>query len=148
MSLRIADILMVEDNAADVCLTKEAFREHGSAHILHVVNDGVEALEFLHGEGRFAQAPTPDIVLLDLNLPRKNGHEVLAVIKSDPLLRKIPVIVLTTSKAERDIVLSYDLHANCHIVKPLDVSDYIGVVQCVERFWLSLISLAPRASRG
>jgi len=146
--LTVADILIVEDNPADARLAKEAFLEQGSGHILHHVKDGVEAMEFLRGEGRFATSPTPDIVLLDLNLPRKNGHEVLAEIKSDPNLLRTPVIVLTTSKAERDIMRSYDLHANCYIIKPLDVDEYINVVRSVERFWLCNIALAPKRRKA
>ena len=116
---QLAEILMIEDSLADVLITREAFEQARLANALHVVEDGVQAMKFLRREENFASSPRPDLILLDLNLPRKNGHEVLAEIKADPELRSIPVIVLTTSQAEQDILEAYDQHANCYIVKPV-----------------------------
>jgi len=135
------DILLVEDNPGDVRLTREALKEGKVLNTLYVAEDGVFALEFLRKEGRFADMPRPDIIFLDLNLPRKDGREVLAEIKSDPTLRSIPVVILTTSKAEEDIVRTYDLHANCYITKPVDLEQFITVVQSVEEFWFSIVRL-------
>jgi CheY-like chemotaxis protein len=112
---------------------------------LHWAKDGVEALEFLRREGKYAKAPRPDIILLDLNLPKKDGREVLAVIKSDDRLKQIPVVVLTTSKAEEDVLRSYELHANCYVTKPVDLEKFIVVVQSIDRFWLSVVTLPPTA---
>ena len=137
------DILLVEDNPADVRLTQEAFRDGKIRNNLLAVKDGVEALEFLRRRGRYADAVRPDLILLDLNLPRKNGREVLAEIKSDPALRRIPVVVLTTSRAEMDIVKSYNLHANCYIVKPVDLDQFVGVVKSIDNFWLTAVTLPP-----
>jgi two-component system, chemotaxis family, response regulator Rcp1 len=137
------DILLVEDNPGDVKLTIEALKEAKVLNHLHVVVDGVEAMAFLRREDRFADRPRPDIIFLDLNLPRKSGREVLAEIKSDPSLRRIPVVVLTTSQAEQDILSSYDLHANCFITKPVDLEQFFEVVRTVEGFWLSVVKL-PR----
>lgn len=140
-----AQILLVEDNPGDVRLTKEAF-EHGRIeNDLHVVTDGVDALEFLHQRGGYDDAPRPDLVLLDLNLPRKNGDEVLEELKADPDLRSIPVIVLTSSKAEEDIARSYDLHANAYLTKPVDPEEFIDTVRAFEEFWLSLVRLPTEA---
>ena len=137
------EILLVEDNPGDMRLTKEALKEGKVYSNLHWVKDGVEALEFLRREGRFAGAPRPDIILLDLNLPRKDGRDVLAVIKNDELLRNIPVVVLTTSKAEEDVLKSYALHANCYVTKPVDLEKFIVVVQSIDRFWLTVVTLPP-----
>jgi len=137
------EILLIEDNAADVRLTKEALREGKVRNRLHVASDGVEALAFLRRSDRFAAAPRPDMILLDLNLPRKDGREVLAEIKADPDLRRIPIVVLTTSQAERDILQSYDLHANCYITKPVDVDAFFAVVRSIDSFWLAIVRL-PR----
>lgn len=139
------DILLVEDNPADVRLTQEAFRDGKIRNNLMAVKDGVEALEFLRRRGRYADAVRPDLILLDLNLPRKDGREVLAEIKSDPALRRIPVVVLTTSRAEMDIVKSYNLHANCYIVKPVDLDQFVGVVKSIDNFWLTAVTLPPEA---
>jgi len=139
--VRPIEILLVEDNPGDVRLTVEALREAKVCNHLAVAADGVEALEFLHRHGRHTLAPRPDLILLDLNLPRKDGREVLADIKSDPALRHIPVVVLTTSHAERDILQAYDLHANCYIVKPMDFRGLTDVVRSVEEFWLSVVKL-------
>jgi CheY-like chemotaxis protein len=110
---------------------------------VHVAKDGVEGIEFLHRQGQFADAPRPDIILLDLNLPRKDGREVLAEIKADPELRRIPVVILTTSTAEQDVLKTYNLHANCYITKPVDLDQFIAVVQSIETFWFSIVKLAP-----
>ena len=136
-------ILLVEDNPGDVRLTQEALREGKVHNELSVVGDGVDALAFLRREGGFADAPKPDLILLDLNLPRKDGREVLEELKADPDLRRIPVVVLTTSKAEEDVIRSYDLHANCYITKPVDLDQFIHVVQSIEDFWLTIVKLPP-----
>ena len=135
------DILLIEDNPADVRLTREAFHEGKILNTLVVAKDGVEAMEFLHRRGKYAGAARPDLILLDLNLPRKDGREVLAEIKSDPALMRIPVVVLTTSRAERDIVKSYNLHANCYIVKPVDLDQFIDVIKSIDNFWLTAVTL-------
>jgi len=140
-NLKPIDILLVEDNLGDVRLTMEALKEGKVLNKLHVAADGIEALEFLRKQGKFANAIRPDIILLDLNLPKKDGREVLAEIKNDPNLRRIPVVVLTTSKAEEDIVKSYDLHANCFITKPVDLDQFIFVVQSIEDFWFEIVKL-------
>jgi len=139
---RPVEILLVEDNPGDVRLTQEALREGKLNNRIHVAVDGVEAMEFLRREGRFHDVPRPDLVLLDLNMPRKDGREVLAEIKSDPDLRRIPVVILTTSSAETDILKSYDLHANCYISKPVDIDQFITVIQSIEDFWFSVVRLA------
>ena len=141
------EILLVEDNAGDVRLTREALKEGKVLNRLHVAGDGVEALAFLKREGEYAGAVRPDLILLDLNMPRKDGRELLADIKSDPGLRRIPVVVLTTSKAEEDIAKSYDLHANCFITKPVDLNQFIAVVQAVEDFWFTIVRLPPDGAR-
>ena len=138
---RRVEILLVEDNPGDVRLTQEALKEAKVHNNLSVVGDGVEAMAFLHREGSYATVPRPDIVLLDLNLPRKDGREVLAEVKADPDLRRIPVVILTTSKVEEDILKTYDLHANCFITKPVDFDQFIKVVQSIEGFWLSIVQL-------
>lgn len=138
------EILLVEDNPADVRLTTEAFRDSDVRHHLSSVSDGVEAMAFLRREGEFSSAPRPDLVLLDLNLPRKDGREVLAELKEDAELRRIPVVVLTTSQAERDLTRAYDLHANCYMTKPLDFDRFIAVVTQIRDFWLNAVTLPPR----
>jgi CheY-like chemotaxis protein len=140
---RPLEVLLVEDNPGDVRLTREAFRNAKRPANLTVVGDGVEALIFLHRQGRYERAPRPDLVLLDLNLPRKNGSEVLAEMKSDNRLRRIPVVILTTSRTTKDIALSYDLHANCYIAKPVDLDQFMSVVRAIEGFWLALVELPP-----
>lgn len=137
-------ILLVEDNPGDVRLTKEALRGAKVANELHVVGDGEEAIDFLRQRGRHGGAPRPDIVLLDLNLPRIDGVEVLADIKSDADLAKIPIIVLTSSSAEVDIQRAYELHANCFISKPVDFTEFIGAVRSLEGFWLKIVRLPTR----
>ena len=142
---RPVEILLVEDNPGDVRLTREALVDGKVWNNLHHAADGVEALDFLRQQGKHTSAPRPDMILLDLNLPRKSGREVLADIKADPTLRSIPVVVLTTSKAEEDVLESYGLHANCYIVKPIDLDQFIRVVQSIESFWLCIVRL-PTAS--
>jgi len=139
--LQPIEILLVEDNPADVRLTQEALKEGKVCNNLSVVRDGVEALAFLRRQGGFAEVAIPDIILLDLNLPKKDGREVLQEIKNDPELRRIPVVVLTTSKAEEDILRVYDLHANCYITKPVDLEQFIDVVKSVESFWFTVVKL-------
>jgi CheY-like chemotaxis protein len=140
---RQIEILLVEDNPGDVRLTQEVFKEGKIRNKLNVAWNGEEALAYLHREGRFAQAPRPDIILLDLNLPRKGGREVLAEIKTDPRLKCIPVVILTTSQAEQDIAESYNQHANCYIVKPVELDQFINVVRTIEGFWLQIVKLPP-----
>ncbi|NPV14899.1 response regulator [candidate division WOR-3 bacterium] len=135
------EILLVEDNPGDVRLTQEALREAKVRNNLHIVRDGEEALKFLYRKDGFSDAPRPDIILLDLNLPKKNGQEVLAEIKADPSLRRIPVVILTTSKAEEDILKSYDLHANCYVTKPVDFEQFIRVIKSIQEFWLTVVKL-------
>lgn len=140
-SLKPIEILLVEDNAADVRLTEEALREGKVRNNLHVARDGMEALEFLRRQGKHAKATRPDLILLDLNLPRRDGREVLAEIKDDPALKMIPVVVLTTSSAEADILKSYKLHANCYITKPVDLEQFVSVVKSIDDFWLTVVRL-------
>jgi chemotaxis family two-component system response regulator Rcp1 len=137
------EILLVEDNPGDVRLTQEALREGKVRNNLSLVSDGVEALAFLRREGQYADVARPDVILLDLNLPRKDGREVLAEIKQDPNLRRIPVVILTTSQAEHDILRTYNLHANCYITKPVDLEQFITVVKSIETFWLTVVKLPP-----
>ncbi len=143
-NLHAVDILLVEDNPADVRLTIEALKESRVLTNLHVVNDGVAAMAFLRREGEYENAPHPDLVLLDLNLPRKDGRAVLAEVKSDPELMRIPVAVLTTSQAEEDVLRSYDLHANCYVTKPVDLDQFMHVVRTINEFWLTIVKLPPR----
>jgi two-component system, chemotaxis family, response regulator Rcp1 len=138
---KVIDILLVEDNPGDVRLTREALKEGKVLNTLHVVGDGIEALEFLRHEGKYEKSVHPDIIPLDLNLPRMDGRELLAKIKTDPAQRRIPVVILTTSKAEEDIIKSYDLHANCYITKPVDLDKFITVVRSVEEFWFTIVKL-------
>ena len=135
------DLLLVEDNPADVRLTEEALKEGGIPVNLSVASDGVEAVDFLYRRGKYSHAPRPDLILLDLNMPRKSGREVLAEIKSDPDLKRIPVLVMTTSTAEQDIAKAYSLNANCYIAKPLELAAFLDVVQSIEEFWLTKASL-------
>jgi two-component system, chemotaxis family, response regulator Rcp1 len=138
---RYIDILLVEDNPADIRLTQEAFKETRIPNKLHIVRDGAEALAFLQQQNRFASAPRPDLILLDLNLPKKDGREVLAIIKQSPELKRIPVVVLTTSKTEEDINQTYEHHANCYITKPADLDEFLNVIKTIETFWLSVVQL-------
>ncbi len=137
------EILLVEDNPGDERLTREALREGKVYHNLHWVKDGVEAMAFLRRQGKYASVPRPDIVLLDLNLPKKDGREVLEEIKTDEDLKRIPVVVLTTSKAEEDVLRTYNLHANCYVTKPVDLEKFIVVVKSIDVFWLTVVTLPP-----
>ena len=138
------EILLVEDNPGDARLAVEALKESKVRNNLHVVEDGVQAMQFLGRQGQYSSVPLPDLILLDLNLPRKDGREVLAEIKEDPKLRVIPVVVMTTSEAERDLIKTYDLHANAYVVKPLDLERFIEVVQAIENFWFTIVKLPPK----
>ena len=140
---RSIEILLVEDNPGDARLTIEAMREAKMRNSIHVVEDGVEAMEYLRREGRYRAAPRPDLVLLDLNLPRKDGREVLAEMKADTDLKRIPVVVLTTSQAEEDVLRAYDLHANCYVTKPVDFGQFMRVVRQIDEFWVKVVTL-PR----
>jgi len=142
-SARPIHILLAEDNPADVRLTREVMRDSKLLNELHVVTDGVEAMAFLRREGRHTGAPRPSLILLDLNMPRKDGREVLREVKSDPDLRRIPVVVMTSSQAEEDIVRAYDQHANCYIRKPVDFQQFHQVVKQIENFWFAAVELPP-----
>ncbi|MDG4555492.1 MAG: response regulator [Candidatus Competibacter sp.] len=135
------EILMVEDNPGDARLAEEALRDSRVLNNLNVAPDGEQAMHYLRQQGRFAGAPKPDIILLDLNLPRKDGREVLAEIKADAVLRRIPVVILTTSESEEDILRTYDLHANCYITKPVDFEQFAKVVKSIEDFWFTIVKL-------
>jgi two-component system, chemotaxis family, response regulator Rcp1 len=143
-NLKFVEILLIEDNPGDARLTQEALNDGKIKNNLHIMYDGVEATDFLFRRNEYHNAPRPDLIILDLNLPKKNGLEVLAEIKADPGLKSIPVIVLTISKAEEDIVRSYNLHANCFLIKPIDLNQFFEVVRSIEDFWLSLVKL-PRS---
>ncbi len=138
---RAAEFLLVEDNPGDVRLTCEALTESKVKNNLSIVGDGMEAMAFLRKEGKYADAPRPDVILLDLNLPKKNGLEVLEEIKADPSLKRIPVVIITSSEAEQDILKTYDLHVNCYVNKPVDLEQFIRVVQSIETFWLTIVKL-------
>ncbi len=140
---RPVDILLVEDNPGDVRLTEEALKEGKVLNKLHIARDGVEAMAFLRREDKYADAVRPDLILLDLNLPKKDGREVLEEIKTDEGLKRIPVVILTTSEADEDILRTYDYHANCYITKPIELDQLINVVKSIEDFWLSLVKLPP-----
>jgi chemotaxis family two-component system response regulator Rcp1 len=138
---RPVEFLLAEDNPGDVRLTKEALRESKISNNLNVVPDGVEAMAFLRREGKYFDAPRPDVILLDLNLPKKDGREVLAEVKADPHLRLIPVVIITSSEAEQDVLKTYELHANCYVTKPVDLEQFIKVIQSIETFWLTIVTL-------
>ena len=138
---RPIEVLLVEDNPGDVRLTREALKDGKVSNNLSVAQDGVEALRFLRREGPYAGAPRPDVVLLDLNLPKKDGREVLQEIKNDEALKRIPVVILTTSKAEEDVLRTYNLHANCYVTKPVDLEKFIVVVKSIDAFWLTVVTL-------
>jgi chemotaxis family two-component system response regulator Rcp1 len=138
------DILLIEDNPGDVRLTQEALRDGKVINNLTVVSDGVEALDFLRQKGPYADAKRPDVILLDLNLPRKDGREVLAEIKEDSELKRIPVVVITSSKSEEDVLRSYNLHANCYVTKPVDLEQFVTVVKSIEDFWVGIVKLPPK----
>lgn len=141
-------ILLVEDNPGDMRLTVEALKEGKVRNAMSWARDGVEALDFLYRRGGFHDADTPDLILLDLNLPKKNGREVLEEIKRDPKLKAIPVVVLTTSRAEEDILRSYELHANCYIIKPVDLDKFMAVIKAIDHFWLSIVTRPPHVEAG
>lgn len=138
------EILLVEDNPGDARLAVEALKDSKLRNNLHHVKDGVEAMEYLHRQNLYVDVPPPDLILLDLNLPRKDGREVLAEIKEDPDLRLVPVVVMSTSAAERDLIKSYDLHANAYVVKPIDLDRFVEIVQSIESFWFTIVKLPPR----
>jgi CheY-like chemotaxis protein len=139
--LDVVDVLLVEDDDGDILMTREAFEHHKIRNQLHVVNDGVQALQFLRREGEYADAPRPGLILLDLNLPRRDGREVLAELKDDLELRLIPVVVLTTSEAEEDIVSSYSLHANAYVSKPVDFDRFMEVIRQIDDFFVTVVKL-------
>jgi CheY-like chemotaxis protein len=139
--VRVVDVLLVEDDPGDVLMTQEAFADHKVHNRLHVVSDGVEAMAFLRKEGSYADATTPDLILLDLNLPKMDGREVLAAIKADETLRSIPVVILTTSEAEEDVLRSYSLHANAYVTKPVDFERFIDVVRRIDDFFVTVVRL-------
>ena len=141
------EILLVEDNPGDIRLTQEAFKDGKLLNKLHVVEDGMEALAFLNREGKYTDAPRPELILLDLNLPRKDGRDVLAEIKVDRDLKRIPVVILTTSRSEEDILRSYDLNANCYITKPVELDKFIEIVKSIEDFWLTIVKLPTEGKR-
>jgi len=138
------EILLVEDSPSDTALTKEALEAGKIANILNCVEDGVEAMDYLKKRGKFANSRRPDLIMLDLNLPKKDGREVLRELKSDESLKTIPIIVLTTSRADKDILQSYQLNANCYITKPVDFKQFIDVVKTIEKFWLTVVTLPPK----
>lgn len=141
------EILLVEDNPGDADLIREGLAGFKVRNTLHVVDDGMEAMEFLRRQGKYGSAPRPGLILLDLNLPKKNGREVLAEVKTDKELRRIPIVILTTSKEEEDILKSYNLHANCYITKPIGLTQFIKVVQSIEDFWLTVVKLPPNGAK-
>jgi CheY-like chemotaxis protein len=141
---RPIEILLIEDNPGDTRLAIEALKDSKLKNILHVAEDGIEALNFLHKAGKYSNAVRPDLILLDLNLPKKDGRQVLAEIKDDPELKRIPVVILTISKAEEDVLKTYNLHANCFITKPLDLDQFAIVVKSIEDFWLTIVKLPPQ----
>jgi len=140
---RPVEILLVEDNPGDVRLTRESLKDSKLLNHISVVGDGEEAMAFLRREGKYVEATRPDLILLDLNLPKKDGREVLAEIKTDEQLRRIPVVILTTSSAEQDILKTYDLHANCYITKPVNLDQFSAVVRGIEEFWFTIVKLPP-----
>jgi two-component system response regulator len=141
MNKRIIDILLVEDNPGDIGLTREAFRNCDKHIKLHVAEDGEKAMAFLYKQGKYKECPRPDLILLDLNLPKKDGREVLAEIKQDQRLKRIPVVVLTTSEADEDIIRTYDLHANCYLTKPVDLDKFLDLAQSLRNFWFGFVQL-------
>jgi CheY-like chemotaxis protein len=140
---KVIDILLVEDNPGDARLARESLKDSKIRNNITVARDGIEAMEFLRHQGAHADAPRPDLILLDLNLPRKDGREVLAEIKADPEFKRIPVVILTISKDEEDVIKTYNLHANCFITKPIDLQQFLKVVKAIEDFWLTIVKLPP-----
>lgn len=147
-NVRPIEILLVEDSPSDTQLTVEALREAKVRNSLSIVEDGEQALEYLRREGKYARATRPDLIMLDLNLPRKDGREVLAEIKADEELKTIPVVVLTTSRAEQDVLRAYQLNANCYITKPVDFEQFLDVIRMIESFWLFVVTLPPKPKPG
>lgn len=143
-NLKVIDILVVEDNTGDARLIKEVLNDNKVFSSFYLAKDGVEAMDFLHNRGNFKTAPKPDLIILDLNLPRKDGREVLAEVKNDEDLKHIPIVIMTISQAEEDILKSYNLHANCYITKPIDLNQFIKVVKSIEDFWFSIVKLPPK----
>jgi CheY-like chemotaxis protein len=141
---RPAEILLAEDNPADVRLTREALRDAKMNNNLNVVTDGVEAMAFLRREGKYAGAPRPDVILLDLNMPRKDGRQVLAEVKADEKLRSIPVVILTSSQAEEDILRAYNLNVNCYVTKPVELDQFMKIIKSIENFWLEIVALPDK----
>jgi CheY-like chemotaxis protein len=146
--LKPIHILLVEDSPTDVLITQEALTQAHLLNTIVVVEDGVEALAYLRNQGQYHAAPRPDLILLDLNLPRKNGREVLAELKTDPALKSIPVVVLTTSQAEQDILGAYELYANCYVVKPVEFANFVEAVQSIRQFWFSIVTLPSEVADG
>ena len=144
MTAKPVDLLLVEDNPGDVRLAKEALKECKIDNTVYVAQDGIEALAFLRKEGEHEKAPRPDLILLDLNLPRKSGREVLAEVKADPSLRRIPIVVMTVSRDEEDVLKAYNLHANCYITKPIDFGQFIRITRSIEDFWFRIVKLPPK----
>jgi CheY-like chemotaxis protein len=144
MKGKSVDILLVEDNPGDVRLAKEALKECKIDNTVYVVQDGIEAMAFLRKEGQHEKAPRPDLILLDLNLPRKSGREVLAEVKTDPELKRIPIVIMTVSRDEEDVLKAYNLHANCYITKPIDFGQFIRITQSIEDFWFRIVKLPPK----
>lgn len=144
VSARAVDILLVEDNPGDVELAREGLRQGRIRSTLHVVADGLEASAFLHRKGAYAARPRPDMILLDLNLPKRDGRDLLREIKEDKELKQIPIVILTTSAAEEDILRSYSLHANCYVTKPLGIDQFLQVVRAIENFWFTIVKLPPK----
>ncbi|MDI6785825.1 MAG: response regulator [bacterium] len=140
-NVKIIDILLVEDNSGDIRLMQEAFKDCKIRNNLFVARDGIEAMDFLRQQGKYIDVPRPDIILLDLNLPKKDGREVLAEIKCDENLKRIPVVIMTSSKAEEDIIKTYNLHANCYLIKPIDFNRFMEMVKSIEDFWLTVVKL-------
>jgi two-component system, chemotaxis family, response regulator Rcp1 len=144
-NLTSVDILVVEDNPGDARLIKEVLNDNKIYSTLFIVNDGVEAMNFLRKEGKYKNVPIPDLVILDLNLPKKDGREVLSEIKADDELKHIPIVIMTISQAEEDILKTYNLHANCYITKPIDLNQFVKVVKSIEDFWFSIVKLPPKS---
>ena len=144
--VKLIDILVVEDNAGDARLIREVLNNDKVFASLHMTKDGVEAMDFLRNKGNYRNSPKPDLIILDLNLPRKDGREVLAEIKNDDKLKHIPIVIMTISQAEEDILKSYNLHANCYITKPIDLNQFIKVVKSIEDFWFSIVKLPPKTN--
>jgi two-component system, chemotaxis family, response regulator Rcp1 len=147
LEFKSIDILVVEDNPGDARLILEVLKSNIVYNSIHTVKDGVEAMDFLHSKGKFSLMPRPDLIFLDLNLPRKDGREVLAEIKSDERFKQIPVVVMTMSQADEDILKSYSLHANCYVTKPIDLDQFVKVIGSIENFWFSLVKLPPKEYR-